>query len=62
MSLFDLLGAMLGLYVVLALVRGRVSAKAGWRLREIVRDEEPADFWTVIVLYGLLSLALIVWF
>lgn len=62
MSLFDLLGALLGLYVVLAIVRGRVGAKDGWRLREYAREDDPVPFWTTIAIYALLAIALIVWF
>ena len=62
MSLFDLLGALLGLYIVLAIVRGRVSAKDGWRMREIAREDDPAQFWTIIAIYVLLGIALVAWF
>ncbi len=62
MSLFDLIGALLALYVGLSIVRGKVSAKHGWRMREVTRDEEPADFWTIIALYLVLCLMLIFWF
>ncbi len=62
MSLFDFLGVLLALYTLLAIARGRVHAKDGWRMRELERDDTPVDFWTVIALYALLSLALVAWF
>ncbi len=56
--MFPLLGTLLGLYVLVCVLRGEVHAKrAAWGER-IARDAEPGRFWTVIVIYAGLALAL----
>jgi len=55
---FKLLGAVLAVYVCHAVVTGRVIAKAGAGSREVLRDESPGYYWTVIAIYAGLSLAL----
>lgn len=57
--LFKLLGVLLAIYTGHAAYTGTVSAKQGFRRREICRVEEPRTFWTVIVIYAGLSVALL---
>lgn len=59
--MFKGLGYLLAIYVAWAAYDGRVHAKqSGLRpMRCVVRDEEPAMFWTIVAIYGLLSLALV---
>jgi hypothetical protein len=56
--MFKLLGTLLALYTTYAAIEGRVLAKAGIRMRTVLRTETPRYFWSVIVIYGALSLAL----
>lgn len=56
--MFKLLGAVLAVYVCHAVVTGRVIAKAGAGSRQVLRDESPGYYWTVIAIYAGLSLAL----
>lgn len=57
--MFGLLGAALAVYVVYAVLRGEVFAKAGIAGRRVSRAESPEYYWVVIALYGGLSLALL---
>ena len=57
--MFKALGVLVGLYTLYAALNGSVYAKSGPGGRRISRDEEPRDFWTVIVVYAGLSLALL---
>jgi hypothetical protein len=61
-SLFDLLGALLALYLAYALARGEVVAKSGPGARRIRRDDSPRGFWTVVGIYAALAAALVVLF
>jgi len=61
-SLFDLLGVLLALYTAYAAVTGSVFIRHRAWGRTVVRVEETTYFWMVIVIYALLSLALIVYF
>lgn len=57
--MFKLLGATLAIYTVYAAVSGEVYAKSGAGGRTVSRQDSPAYFWTVIAIYGALSVALI---
>jgi hypothetical protein len=57
--LFILLGLLLAAYVVKSLFTGTVYAKSGaWGAR-FRRSENALRYWSAIVCYGLLSLALL---
>ncbi|MBV6417461.1 MAG: hypothetical protein CMLOHMNK_02161 [Steroidobacteraceae bacterium] len=56
--LFQVLGVLLALYVLYALASGRVYAKDRWWGRSFARDAEPGVYWSIIVIYTGLSLAL----
>ena len=58
-AVFKLLGILVGLYTVYAVSKGEVFAKSGAWGRTISRDDAPGDFWTVIVIYGGLAVALV---
>jgi hypothetical protein len=58
-SLFKLLGLLLACYVALALQRGVVFAKSGPWGRSYWRDVDGLAYWSAIVCYVLLSVALI---
>lgn len=57
--MFKLIGTLLVLYVCFAVASGRVLAKAGAGSREVLREESPGYFWTVIAIYAGLSVALV---
>jgi hypothetical protein len=57
--MFKLLGCLLVLYVVYAASEGEVYAKSGVWGRTLSRTDSPRSFWTVIVIYAALALALI---
>jgi hypothetical protein len=57
--MFKLLGALLALYTVQAAVKGEVYAKSGIWGRTIYRDQSTWYFWSVILIYATLSLALL---
>jgi hypothetical protein len=57
--MFAMLGFGVAVYTLYAAVTGAVYAKSGPGGEEIRRDESPGKFWTVIAIYGLLSLALV---
>jgi len=58
-GLFKLLGVLLACYVALALQNGVVFAKSGPWGRYFRRDDDRFGYWSAIVCYVLLSLALI---
>ncbi len=60
--LFDLLGALLALYLAWALARGEVVAKSGPGARRIARAESPRNYWIVMAIYAALAVALVVVF
>jgi len=62
MTVFDLLGVLLALYLAYALARGEVVAKAGPGARRIRRGDSPRHFWIVVAIYAALALALVVLF
>ena len=57
--MFKLLGVLVGLYALVAAFTGEVYAKAGVWGRTVSRADAPEYFWTVIALYGALSIALL---
>jgi hypothetical protein len=59
---FKVLGGLLALYVLLSLTTGTVYARSGLRGRTYRRDEDAPDYWTAIVGYAVLTLALLFWF
>lgn len=59
MALFKVVGVLMAFYTTRSAWRGAVFARSGAWGRMIRRDGAPACFWTVIVIYGLLSLALL---
>lgn len=58
-GLFKMLGVLVAIYVVHALVTGEVFAKWRWSGRWFRRDENADMYWSTVVIYGLLSLALV---
>ena len=58
-ALFKLLGILVGIYTVYAVSRGEVFAKSGVWGRAVSREDSPEYFWTVIVIYGALAVALV---
>jgi hypothetical protein len=57
--MFKALGALLLVYVAYAIFRGEVYARAGVGGTTVVRSERPQYFWTVIVIYIGLAIAMI---
>ena len=62
MSLFDMLGLLMGLYVLYAALTGEVYAKSGVWGRTVSRSESPANFWMTVVIYTGLAVALVTLF
>lgn len=60
--MFKLLGVLLSGYVVYAVTAGRVVAKSGPWARVVLRHERPRYFWSVIVIYAALAVALLTYF
>ena len=60
--MFRIIGVLVAVYTLYALFSGRVWAKKGPGAEEILRQESPGYFWTVIVIYFGLSLALVFYF
>lgn len=58
MSLFKMLGVLVGLYAAYATLSGKVYAKSGPGGRMVTRRESPRYFWTVVVIYAGLGIAL----
>lgn len=57
--MFKILGLLAGCYALYAALTGKVYAKSGVRGRTVLRAESPRYFWTIIVIYAGLSLALV---
>lgn len=55
---FTGLAILLAIYVAHAVVTGNVIAKSGPGARRILREETPRYFWSVIVIYAALAIAL----
>ncbi len=62
MGLFDVLGVCLGVYTVHAAVTGSVYARHRAWGRTVLRNDESAYFWCIIVIYAILSIALVTYF
>lgn len=60
--MFKLIGALLAIYTLYAAADGNIHAKSGIRMRTIAREESPVYFWTVVCIYGVLSLLLVTYF
>ena len=58
-AFFDLLGVLLGIYVVFCVLNGSVIARSGIGARTYRRASEPNQYWVVIGIYTLLTIALI---
>ena len=58
MTLFKVLGVVLLLYVVYGVSVGEIYAKRGIWGATIKRDDQPVGYWSTIVVYAGLSLAL----
>jgi hypothetical protein len=59
---FATLGVCLGIYTAYAAFSGTVYARSGPWGRSIHRAEEPWHYWSTIVVYGLLTSALLFYF
>ncbi|HET9048087.1 MAG TPA: hypothetical protein VFN29_03875 [Chiayiivirga sp.] len=57
--MFKVLGAALGIYVVIAAWTGRVYIKSGPGGRTVERTQAPGYFWVCIGIYAALAVALI---
>ncbi|MDQ2702029.1 MAG: hypothetical protein M3Y70_04275 [Pseudomonadota bacterium] len=57
--MFKLLGIVVGLYTLYAVAKGEVFAKSGPSRRTVSRGDSPEYFWTVIVIYAGLAVALV---
>ena len=57
--MFKLLGVLVGLYAAYAAVSGRVYARSGVWGRMVSRQESPEYFWTIVVIYFGLAIALL---
>jgi hypothetical protein len=57
-QMFKFPGALLAAYVCYCIFTGRVVAKSGLGAREVLREEAPGYFWTIIVIYAGLGIAL----
>lgn len=56
--MFKVVGVLISLYAIYAASTGAVYAKAGIKGRTVSRLESPKYFWTVIVIYLGLGVAL----
>jgi hypothetical protein len=61
-AMFKVIGAVLAVYVCYAIANGSVYAKSGISGRNILREDSPRYFWSVIAIYAALSLALVTLF
>jgi len=57
-TVFQTLGALLGLYTLYAAISGKVYAKSGPWGRTVAREQSPTYFWVVIAIYAGVALAL----
>ena len=62
MSVFDVLGVCLSIYTAYAAASGAVFARHRAWGRTVLRIDEPTYFWSIILIYGALSVVLILWF
>jgi hypothetical protein len=59
---FKFAGAAVGLYVVYALAAGEIYARRGLWGAIWKRAEQPLRYWSGVVAYAILAVALIFWF
>jgi hypothetical protein len=57
--MFEILGVLVGLYVLQSTIRGEVFAKSGIWGRTVSRAESPGYFWSIIATYSGLSVMLL---
>jgi hypothetical protein len=57
--MFKVLGGLLAGYVLYCLYTGRTFAKSGAWGREFAREDAPFNYWSTIVVYALLAVALV---
>ncbi len=57
--MFKFIGTVLLIYIFYAIATGRVLAKAGIRVREVLREDSPRYLWMVVAIYSALSVALL---
>jgi hypothetical protein len=55
---FKLVGVVVGLYTLYGAWAGEVYARSGAWGRKVRKRESPRYFWTVVVIYAVLSVAL----
>ena len=60
--MFIFLGTLVGVYTAYSACTGSVYARRGAWGAMVQREESPFQFWSVIVCYALLSIAMIVIF
>jgi len=56
---FRLLGILLAVYVVRCVLHGTVLVRSGPGARTLHRETEPTQYWSGIVIYSLLVVALL---
>lgn len=57
--MFKVLGILVAIYTVYAVIRGDVYSKSGPNGGMVSRKDSPGYFWTMIVIYAVLSVALL---
>lgn len=60
--MFKLLGVVVALYTAYAVVTGEVYAKSGVWGKSVSRADSPGEYWVVVTIYAVLSVALMVIF
>ncbi|MBW7888602.1 MAG: hypothetical protein H3C35_09625 [Bacteroidetes bacterium] len=60
--MFKLIGIAAALYVLYAVISGKVYTKSGVWGKTILRKDDPEYFWFTIVIYAGVSLALFFYF
>jgi hypothetical protein len=60
--MFKMLGVAVGLYVGYGLLTREIYGKSGAFGRTFQRDEDPRGYWSTVVAYSLLALALLLVF
>jgi len=62
LGFFKVLGVLVALYTAYAAISGRVYVKSGAGGKTVTRPESPREFWVSIVIYAVLSVALMTFF
>jgi hypothetical protein len=62
LGFFKVLGVLVAFYTAYAAVSGKVYVKAGAGGKTVTRAESPGEFWVSIVIYAVLSVALMIFF